>query len=71
MDLIGILVFFLVVFIIAFLAHYVITTFLPDPIRMVALVVVGVILLIIIIQVLVGGGVHWPKGPVFKWGGTP
>jgi hypothetical protein len=67
MDLLGVLVFFLVVFLVAYLAHYVIETFLPEPIRMVCKIVVGVILLIVIVQFLVGG-VNWPRGPVFHWG---
>lgn len=63
MDLLGLLVFLLVVFLLAYLAYYVIETFLPEPVRMVSKVIVGVILLIVILQLLVGG-VKWP---VFQW----
>lgn len=66
-ELVGVLVFFLIVFLVAYLAHYVINHFLPEPIRMVALIVVGVILLLVIIQFLIGiGGISWPSGPLFK-----
>ena len=64
MDLLGLLVFLLVVFLLAYLAYYVIETFLPERVRMVSKVIVGVILLIVILQLLVGG-VKWPA---FHWG---
>jgi hypothetical protein len=55
-SLIGILIWAVVIFIIAWVAYYVITTFMPEPIRTPILAVVGVILLIIVLYALMGGG---------------
>ena len=44
---------------IAFVCHWVITTFFPEPIRLVALIIVGVIALYYLIM-LFNGGVQLP-----------
>jgi|Kansoi200Nextera_1026148.scaffolds.fasta_scaffold02523_2 hypothetical protein len=54
MDLISLLLILVVMFAIAWLAKYVIDTFFPEPVRMVAYLVVGVILLIVILRLFVG-----------------
>ena len=57
-----ILLFIVVVFALAWLAKYVIDTFFPVPIRMPALLLIGVILLIIIVLAVLRGvpamGIH-------------
>jgi hypothetical protein len=50
-----ILLWIIVFFAIAWIAHWVITNFLPEPVRTPALMIVGVILLIIIVLMLVRG----------------
>jgi O-antigen/teichoic acid export membrane protein len=54
MDLLSVLLTLVVVFAIAWLAKYVIDTFFPEPIRMVAYILIGVILLLIILRLFVG-----------------
>jgi O-antigen/teichoic acid export membrane protein len=54
MDLLSVLLTLVVVFAIAWLAKYVIDTFFPEPIRMVAYILIGVLLLLIILRVFVG-----------------
>ncbi|HME96777.1 MAG TPA: hypothetical protein VKN16_21455 [Methylomirabilota bacterium] len=54
MDLLSVLLTLVVVFVIAWLAKYVIDTFFPEPIRMVAYILIGVLLLLIILRVFVG-----------------
>jgi len=55
-TLLGILLYIVVVCCIAWIAHYVITGFFPEPVRTPALLIVGVILLIVIIMFLLHGG---------------
>lgn len=52
--LVGLLVWLLVIFIVAYVAHWIITTYMPEPIRTPALMVVGVILLIALLYMIVG-----------------
>jgi hypothetical protein len=49
MTLIGVLIFLVVLVAVAWLAHYLITSFLPAQVQMPALAVVGVILLIVLL----------------------
>lgn len=63
MDPINIIIYVAVFCLIAWGAYYIITKFFPEPIRMVALVVVGVVLLIALLEVArdylpLGGGLH-------------
>jgi hypothetical protein len=62
MALIPLLISILVLFLIAWLAYWVITTFFPEPVRMVALAIVGVILLLIILGMLTG---HVPTADLY------
>jgi len=55
-TLLALLIWIIVICAIAWIAHYVITGFFPEPIRTPALLVVGVILLIVIIMFLLHGG---------------
>lgn len=50
MSIAGILIALLFLFLLAFTAHWVISKFFPEPLRTVALAVVGVVLLIIILS---------------------
>lgn len=52
----SVLLWIVVIFAIAYVAHWVITTYFPEPIRTPALLIVGVILLILVVSMLVGGG---------------
>lgn len=54
MDLVSLLLTLVVVFAVAWLAKYVIDTFFPEPIRMVAYILVGVLLLIVLLRLFVG-----------------
>jgi hypothetical protein len=61
MDLISLLIAVLILVIIAWVAKYVIDSFFPEPIRMVALIVVGILLLLIVLRWFVGPvTVPWP-----------
>lgn len=55
-SLIAILIWAVVLFIVAWIAYYVITTFMPEPLRTPLLAVVGLLLLIIILYAIMGGG---------------
>lgn len=62
MDLISLLIAVLVLVIVAWGAKYVIDTFFPEPIRMVAMIVVGILLLLVILRWFVGPVVvPWPR----------
>jgi glucose-6-phosphate-specific signal transduction histidine kinase len=50
-----VLLWIVVVFAAAWLAHWIITTYLPEPVRTPALLIVGVILLIIVVLAIVRG----------------
>lgn len=54
MAIIPFLITLLMLFLLAWLCYWVITTFLPEPVRMVALAVVGVILLLVILGMFTG-----------------
>ncbi len=59
---IDILVFLVILAIIAYVAFYIITTFLPQPVKTPALAIVGLILLLVLLGQMSGmGGLHWPK----------
>jgi hypothetical protein len=53
-TLVGVLIWVVVIFIVAYGAHYVITLYFQDPIRKIALIVVGLVLLIAILYMIVG-----------------
>lgn len=52
--LVGILIWLVVVFAIAWIAHWVVTTYFPEPLRTPALLVVGVLLLIALLYTIIG-----------------
>jgi putative effector of murein hydrolase len=55
MDLlINILVWAVIVFVIAYFAHWIITTYFPEPLRTPLLVVMGLILLLLLIGAITG-----------------
>ncbi len=55
MTLVSLLLIIVAVFAVAWLAHYVITTFLPAQLHMPALLIVGVLILIVVLGVLLPG----------------
>ena len=55
-TLIAVLIWAVVVFVIAWVAYYIITTFFPEPIRTPALLVIGVLLLLIVLYAIMGSG---------------
>jgi len=62
---INVLLWVVIIFVIGWVAHWVITTFLPEPIRTPALLIVGVLLLIVILVALLKG---LPGGrPLLRW----
>lgn len=61
MDLIGFLLGLVVVVVLAYVAKYLIDMFFPEPIRMPALLVVGIILLLLLVRTFLGPVVlPWP-----------
>lgn len=55
-TLISVLIWAIVIFVIAWVAYYIITTFFPEPIRTPALLVVGVLLLLVVLYAIMGAG---------------
>ncbi len=53
---VNLLIWLVVLAVVAYVAYYVITTFLPEPVKTPALAIVGLILLILLIQHFFGGG---------------
>jgi hypothetical protein len=56
---IALLITILVILLVAYVAHYVIVTFLPGDLQRIALIVTGIILLIVVVS-LVAGRVELP-----------
>jgi O-antigen/teichoic acid export membrane protein len=54
MDLVSLLLTLVIMFAVAWLAKYVIDTFFPEPIRMIAYVLIGVLLLLVLLRMFVG-----------------
>lgn len=59
MDLLGILVLLVVVAVVAFLCHWVITSFFPEPARTPALAIVGLLLLLILLAQFFPGAANY------------
>ncbi len=59
MTLIDFIIVLAAVAIIAFVAHYIITTFFPEPVKTPALLVVGIILLIILVAYFLPGAAQY------------
>lgn len=62
-GLIAVLIWAIVIFIIAYVAYYVITTFFPEPIKTPALLIVGLLLLLVILYAFLGTapGLRMPR----------
>lgn len=60
MTIIGLLMLVLFVIVVGSLAYWIITKFLPEPMRMIALAIVGLLLLVVVLAVF------WPEGAQYR-----